>query len=170
MPDAVTLPAAAFNRLRIAGDLLSNCAFNLAQNKGLPLSLRACQSLDECRKDWDAAREAVALAAHPEPAPAPTDALRDVIAERQRQKDVELWTPEHDDEHVRGELEQAAACLLVDGTDAVVMLDGEKLDVWRLASKHHGNWRRELVIAGALVLAAIEQWDRAHASQPGERA
>lgn len=59
MPDAITIPADAFNRLRIAGDLLSNVAFNLVPHKGLPLSLRACQSLDECRKDWEAARDAV---------------------------------------------------------------------------------------------------------------
>lgn len=52
-------PADAFERLRIAGDMLSNCAYNLAQTKGLPLSPRACQSLDECRKEWDAARDAV---------------------------------------------------------------------------------------------------------------
>lgn len=55
----VTLPADAWMRLRIAGDMLSNCAYNLAQNKGVALSPRAWQSLDECRKEWDAARDAV---------------------------------------------------------------------------------------------------------------
>jgi hypothetical protein len=59
MTATVTLPAAAFERLRTAGNLLSNCAFNLAQQKGLALSPRAAQSLDECRKEWDAASEAV---------------------------------------------------------------------------------------------------------------
>lgn len=33
-----------------------------------------------------------------------------IVAERQRQIDVEGWTPEHDDEHGNGELAQAAAC------------------------------------------------------------
>lgn len=55
----VTLPAAAFERLRTAGNLLSNIAFNAVQQKGLTLSPRACESLDECRKEWDAARDAV---------------------------------------------------------------------------------------------------------------
>ena len=31
-------------------------------------------------------------------------AILDVVAERQRQKTIEGWTPEHDDEHCNGEL------------------------------------------------------------------
>jgi hypothetical protein len=89
-------------------------------------------------------------------------AWRDVQTERERQVSAEGWTPEHDDEH-RGELQMAAACLCVDATGAEVRLDDEQIDVWGLAAKHHGKWRRQLVIAGALILAAIEKMDRAAA-------
>ena len=37
-------------------------------------------------------------------------ALRDVAAERERQKSVEGWTPEHDDQYTNAELPRAAAC------------------------------------------------------------
>ena len=39
-------------------------------------------------------------------------AILDVIAERQRQKAVEGWTSEHDDEHCKGELAMAAVCYI----------------------------------------------------------
>jgi hypothetical protein len=38
-----------------AGALLSNCAFNLAQRKGGEIDQRTAETLDECRKGWDAA-------------------------------------------------------------------------------------------------------------------
>lgn len=37
-------------------------------------------------------------------------AITDVLAERQRQKDVEGWTEEHDDQHKNHDLAHAAAC------------------------------------------------------------
>ena len=37
-------------------------------------------------------------------------AARDVIAERERHVTEEGWTPEHDDDHDKGELATAAAC------------------------------------------------------------
>jgi hypothetical protein len=44
-------------RLRHAGAMLSNCAFNLAQRKpGEPLTEADIRALDESRKAWDAAR------------------------------------------------------------------------------------------------------------------
>lgn len=42
--------------------------------------------------------------------PAPSDAVRDVLAERRRQVEVEGWTPEHDDQHAFEEMALAAAC------------------------------------------------------------
>lgn len=36
--------------------------------------------------------------------------LEEIAAERQRQIEVEGWTPNHDDEHDRGEMANAAAC------------------------------------------------------------
>lgn len=56
----VTLPADAWMRLRIAGDMLSAVALNASSLRhGLPLSPRAVQSLAECSVEWDAARDAV---------------------------------------------------------------------------------------------------------------
>src|SRR4051794_5343826 len=43
-----------------------------------------------------------------------TDAERDVLAERQRQKSVEGWTQDHDDEHDMGEMAHAAAWYSID--------------------------------------------------------
>ncbi len=39
-----------------------------------------------------------------------TDGSARIVAERQRQVSAEGWTPEHDAEHVDGELAEAAAC------------------------------------------------------------
>lgn len=48
--------------IRTAGAKLANLAFNLAQSDALPADVRA--SLDDCRKEWDAAVRTL-------PAPAP---------------------------------------------------------------------------------------------------
>lgn len=37
--------------LRHVGNLLANCAFNLARNERLPQQTR--ETLDECRRAWD---------------------------------------------------------------------------------------------------------------------
>lgn len=93
-------------------------------------------------------------------------ALEDIAAERQRQKDGEGWTETHDDRYAQGELEHAAACYAVFG-------DGEKIRddtaAQQLLAKFwpwHRRWwkptnaRRNLVKAGALIVAAIERLDR----------
>lgn len=91
-----------------------------------------------------------------------TQAAADVLAERQRQISVEGWTPEHDDEHTHGELVQAAADLCLYGTDfRVVDPDGDQMIGWGLTERHRDNRRRQLVIAGALIIADIERRDRA---------
>lgn len=85
----------------------------------------------------------------------------DVMTERLRQIEAEGWTPGHDDEHTFGELVQAAADLCVDGTDfRVVDMDGERMIGWGLTERHKDDRRRQLVIAGALILAEIERLDR----------
>lgn len=89
-------------------------------------------------------------------------AILDVIAERQRQKTVEGWTPEHDDQYEDGELIDAAACYAQDSSlwDCVgePPSDWPWSDEWWKPSK---NMRRNLVKAGALILAEIERRDRA---------
>ena len=89
----------------------------------------------------------------------------DVVAERQRQISKEGWTPEHDDQHDKGQLAEAASCY----ADASVYagLYGEAppnpsddwpwdWDYWKPTDR-----RRMLVKAGALILAEIERLDRA---------
>lgn len=82
-------------------------------------------------------------------------AARDVLVERQRQVDAEGWTPAHDDQHTCGELAVLAAIYAVMHADAVVVSDPH-LDSW---IKPQGT-RRNLVRAGALILAEIERLDR----------
>lgn len=85
--------------------------------------------------------------------------------ERQRQLDVEGWTPEHDDEHDDGEIARAAAWYALS-------------QCWRKQFARYGTdlwprpWRfketdrmRELVIAGALIAAEIDRLQRVAAGE-----
>jgi hypothetical protein len=97
-------------------------------------------------------------------------AALDVIAERQRQIDAEGWTPEHDDTHERGEMARAAAAYAIHGTlDGYRVIFGDMLwpwakEWWKPAPIKTGEVkagkRRNLVKAGALILAEIERLDR----------
>jgi hypothetical protein len=90
-----------------------------------------------------------------------TPAIRDVVAERERQKSVEGWTPEHDDAHPDGDLAQAAACYA-----APRFHSNTELKVGPIGWPWSWEWwkpkdrRRDLVRAGALILAEIERLDR----------
>jgi len=78
----------------------------------------------------------------------------DVLAERQRQIEIEGWTPEHDEEvNTDGELVRAAVCY------AVLALHDDWwpwADVWWKPK----NRRRDLVRAAALIIAEIDRLDR----------
>ena len=95
-------------------------------------------------------------------------AIMDVIAERQRQQSVEGWMPEHDDEHCNGELAMAAVCYI--NETGTVNRNGCKPWGW----PWDASWwkpnarRRNLVKAGALILAEIERIDRAAGIGKGE--
>jgi hypothetical protein len=104
-------------------------------------------------------------------APAET-AARDVLAERQRQITAEGWTPEHDGNRSDGSLALAAACY---ARNAGTWLQSGKyvsrLKYASLSPQGPGwpwrdEWwkptseRRDLVKAGALILAEIERLDR----------
>lgn len=98
-------------------------------------------------------------------------ALTDIAAERQRQIEVEGWTPEHDDAHANGELSDAAACY---ATPKEITFRGMDVwpwwNIWRdaagyVTSRTKAWWkpkdrRRDLVRAGALIVAEIERLDR----------
>ncbi|MEX3916001.1 hypothetical protein AB4Y43_07110 [Paraburkholderia sp. BR10872] len=91
-----------------------------------------------------------------------SDAERDVRAERVRQVSEEGFTPANDDQHALGELASAAACYAL--SHRWVRRDIPPPE-WP------GNWdrswwkpttpRRDLVKAGALIIAEIERLDRA---------
>ena len=105
------------------------------------------------------------------------DALKDIAAERQRQIDAEGWTPEHDDSHADGELAAAACCYAV-GTIGLAKHSPESAERgWRLPQPlwpWRRDWwkpsdrRRDLVKAGALIVAEIERLDRAPMTQGEE--
>jgi hypothetical protein len=84
-----------------------------------------------------------------------------IAAERQRQIDVEGWTPEHDDLHSAGELQQAARCYMSSraGTyflDHVPSSWPWDYDWW----KPSDDPIRNLTKAGALIAAEIDRLNR----------
>lgn len=105
-------------------------------------------------------------------------AANDIIAERQRQISEEGWTPEHDDRYSCGELAGAAACYArytnargwVFPTNPSDYQSAEEPSDWPWAAEwwKPTNPRRDLVKAGALILAEIERLDRAAPAQESE--
>lgn len=86
-------------------------------------------------------------------------AINDVIAERNRQVNAEGWTPEHDDNYHESELSDAAACYALHAHNQGFPTPAHwpwDYDWWKQT-----NPRRDLVKAGALILAEIERIDRA---------
>jgi hypothetical protein len=97
--------------------------------------------------------------------PAPTQATLDVLAERRRQVEAEGWTAAHDDQYVDNELAFAAASYATTHNADILPKTWPWPATWW---KPTGN-RRDLVKAGALILADIERLDRAAAHpQQGE--
>ncbi|MDN7541175.1 hypothetical protein QZM85_27925, partial [Burkholderia cenocepacia] len=110
-------------------------------------------------KDW--MPDSACRGRKPEPRAEVTNAVRDVLAERRRQIEQEGWTPEHDDAHLTGDLALAAACYAIHGSERwnhdTFMWPWPK-EWWKPTTP-----RRNLVKAGALILAEIERLDRAAA-------
>lgn len=125
---------------------------------------------------WNACRSEM-LKAQPVSEPYKS-AANDIIAERQRQISEEGWTPERDDRYSCGELAGAAACYArytnargwvfpTNPTD--YQSAGEPLDwPWDAEWWKPTNPRRDLVKAGALILAEIERMDRIAPAQESE--
>ena len=96
------------------------------------------------------------------------DAARDVIAERQRQVEKEGWTPEHDDgANDVAAMADAAACYAMHAGQVLAQayctrcLKPHRLWPWDARWWKPTTPRRDLVKAGALILAEIERIDRA---------
>lgn len=93
--------------------------------------------------------------------------LSAIALERYRQRAQEGWTPEHDDEHVRGELAVAAACYALAGTP--YLNDGPFPNADTHLWPFDARWfkvnledrRRNLEKAGALIAAELERLNRA---------
>lgn len=92
-----------------------------------------------------------------------TQAALDILEERRRQVETEGWTPEHDDEHSKGEMAAAAACYAL---NASVPMPKLMPSYWPWATEwwKPTNPRRDLVKSAALLLAEIERLDRAAAA------
>lgn len=88
-----------------------------------------------------------------------TQAAKDVLAERKRHVEVEGWTTAHDDEHSGGQMALAAAAYCVSSQEGnsrwAVSLWPWSRHWWKPKDR-----RRDLVRAGALILAEIERLDR----------
>jgi hypothetical protein len=100
-----------------------------------------------------------------------------IADERQRQIEVEGWTPEHDGQHDKSELSEAAACYAISANefDAKRHPAGSQIHTpaaWPWDAEHWkpGKWWtpegriRMLVKAGALIAAEI---DRVQTRQTG---
>ena len=55
-----------------AGGALANIAFNIAQRPGGTITAHECETIDRCRREWDAARAAMPAAASAEQSAVPT--------------------------------------------------------------------------------------------------
>ncbi|WP_411839215.1 hypothetical protein [Paracoccus sp. ME4] len=173
-------PATAADDLRAAEPVPDDCICARIGELGNQIHNLGCEyqndeklsdRLAELRKEAWSITRAAALS---QPAPTPQPAVQmprawlDVMGERTRQMAVEGWTPEHDDAHDAGEIGVAAACYAVagaqdSGPNAPMPLNWP----WHSAWWKPTNRRRDLVKAGALILAEIERLDRAALSQNG---
>lgn len=93
-------------------------------------------------------------------------AILDIAAERQRQIDKEGFDEKHDDAHVYGQLAQAGACYALQSSlvHGSVLAESDRWHKlfwpWDLKWWKPNNHRRDLVKAGALIVAEIERLDR----------
>ena len=94
-------------------------------------------------------------------------AIDDIAAERKRQIENEEWSAEHDNSHDRSEMARAAACYALPKSFRDFNADrpgiGSVLDLlwpWDREWWKPKNRRRDLVRAGALIVAEIERLDR----------
>ncbi len=89
-----------------------------------------------------------------------------IAAERQRQMDMEGWTPEHDDQHRDAEMSGAAACYAIAANELssrvpYLNAPNRSLWAWDMSWWKPGTCAvRCLVKAGALIAAEIDRLQR----------
>lgn len=131
-------------------------------------SNEAMEMATECINALVAERDA--MAAKIAALEAERDALRsgaagDVLAERHRQIEAEGWTPDHDDSYAQGQLAEAAAAYASESAASHAGLPNGwpwAREWWKPSTP-----RRNLVKAGALILAEIDRIDRAAIAAKG---
>lgn len=89
-----------------------------------------------------------------------SQAVLDIVAERLRQQEVEGWNTAHDDGHHTGILADAAACYAANAGGCVWAAPVPAFWPWEAEDWKPSTPRRDLVKAGALILAEIERLDR----------
>jgi len=95
--------------------------------------------------------------------------IDEIAAERQRQIEVEGWTPEHDDNHDGGQLLHAAVAYALaaasDRSENRLAFLAHRWWPWSFSWWKPKNRRRDLIRAGALIVAEIERLDRLEQSK-----
>lgn len=89
-------------------------------------------------------------------------AVQEICDERTRQITQEGWTPEHDDEHDMGQLAHAAGCYALFGDDYAFSDGHPPIRYWPWDAEwwKPKDRRRDLIRAGALIVAELERMDR----------
>lgn len=96
-------------------------------------------------------------------------AMLAIIAERFRQIEVEGWDAAHDDAHADGSLAQAAAAYAIGAEyvtaynldqDEEYLINGRELFPWDIEHWKPRERRRNLVRAGALIVAELDRGER----------
>ena len=144
-----------------------------AQSAGVPdgYALVRHEAIEYLADQWPGAYRTFYAIAVGSAAAAPTvkaeqvsAAARDVLAERQRQINIEAWTPAHDDLYCAAELPRAAAAYILNGAN------DDAPYIWPFAAKwwKPKDARANYVRAAALILAEIERLDRAEQAKQQE--
>lgn len=99
--------------------------------------------------------------------------LKEISKERQRQIEKEGYSQSHDDEHGDGSIADAAACYAATSDflfqPVAVSEAGARItDVWPWHpdsnKKQNHSRKRQLVMAGAMILAELERIERAEST------
>jgi len=110
----------------------------------------------ECKRHQDPPR----FVRSPAPEIVRSGAVAAILAERERQVTAEGYTPYHDDRHELGQLAEAAACYAANAGGVVWADPVPSPWPWEASHWKPSTPRRDLVKAGALILAEIERLDR----------